>query len=68
MTPIVRGASRGVRETLRYEYKLHARVWLDDEQRKLIEFDNADKLHWNSKGKPWRVTFEDEYKGQPFYL
>jgi DNA modification methylase len=32
---------------------------------KLTKLDEADRLHWNSKGKPWRRTFIDDYKGQP---
>jgi len=32
---------------------------------KLQQFDKDNKLHWNSKGKPNRRVFLDEYKGQP---
>ena len=32
---------------------------------KLLEFDKSDRLHWNSKGKPNRRVFLDEYEGQP---
>ena len=27
--------------------------------------DKEGRLHWNSKGRPNRRVFEDEYKGQP---
>ncbi len=65
-TPITRGASRGLRENLKYEYKGYTPPygWMMS-KKKLIELDESDRLHWNSKGKPWRRTFVDEYKGQP---
>lgn len=65
-SPIVRGASRGLRETLRYEYKGHVPEygWMMSRE-KLIELDKNNRLHWNSKGKPWRRTFVEDYKGQP---
>ena len=66
MTPIVLGASRGIRQNLIYEYKGYTPKygWMMKKET-LIEFDKNDKLHWNSKGKPWRRMFADEYEGQP---
>jgi adenine-specific DNA-methyltransferase len=65
-SPITRGASRGLREGLKYEYKGYTPPygWMMSKE-KLIELDKCDRLHWNSKGKPWRRTFIDEYQGQP---
>lgn len=66
LAPIERNAKLGLRENLRYEYKGYVPKWgwmLSKE--KLIEFDKADKLHWNSLNKPNRRVFIDEYQGQP---
>ena len=65
-SPIVLGASRGIRPNLIYEYKGYTPKygWMMKKET-LIEFDKKDKLHWNSKGKPWRRMFADEYEGQP---
>ena len=65
-SPIVRGASRGLRDGLKYEYKGYTPEygWMMSKE-KLAELDKNDRLHWNSKGKPWRRTFIDEYQGQP---
>jgi DNA modification methylase len=66
LAPIERNAALGVRENLIYEYKGYTpRLgWMMSKER-LMEFDNADRLHWNSKGKPNRRVFLDEYEGQP---
>lgn len=66
LAPIERNAALGIRENLIYEYKGYVpRLGWMMSKEKLIEFDNAGKLHWNSKGKPNRRAFLDEYEGQP---
>ena len=66
LAPIERNAALGIRENLKYEYKGYTPKygWMMSRQ-KLEEFDRQDKLHFNSKGKPNRRVFLDEYKGQP---
>mgnify|MGYP003973350133 FL=1 len=66
IAPIERGASRGMRKNLRYEYKgyMPKYGWMMKKE-SLIEIDNKERLHWTSKGMPRRRMFVDEYKGQP---
>lgn len=66
LAPIERNAALGIRENLIYEYKGYTpRLGWMMSKKKLIEFDESDRLHWNSKGKPNRRVFLDEYQGQP---
>ncbi len=66
LAPIERNAALGVRPNLKYEYKGYTPQygWMMSKA-KLEQFDYENKLHWNSKGKPNRRVFLDEYKGQP---
>jgi DNA modification methylase len=52
--------------SLIYEYKGYnpPNGWMMSRE-KLEKFDAENKLHWNSKGRPNRRVFLDEYKGQP---
>lgn len=52
--------------SLIYEYKGYKppNGWMMSRE-KLEKFDAENKLHWNSKGRPNRRVFLDEYKGQP---
>ena len=66
LAPIERNAKLGLRETLRYEYKGYIPQWgwmvAKDNLEKL---DRASRLHWNSKGRPNRRVFLEDYEGQP---
>lgn len=66
LAPIERNAKLGLRETLRYEYKGYIPQfgWMMSKTN-LEQLDLAERLHWNSKGRPNRRVFEDEYQGQP---
>jgi adenine-specific DNA-methyltransferase len=66
VAPIERNAALGVRPNLRYEYNGYQPQygWMMSKA-KLEQFDKEGRLHWNSKGKPNRRVFLDEYKGQP---
>lgn len=66
LAPIERNAALGMRENLRYEYNgyIPQYGWMMS-RNKLEAFDRENRLHWNSKGKPNRRVFLDEYKGQP---
>lgn len=66
LAPIERNAALGIRENLKYEYNGYVPQygWMMNRE-KLEQFDNEKKLHWNSKGRPNRRVFLDEYKGQP---
>lgn len=66
LAPIERNAALGIRETLRYEYKGYTPQygWMVSKE-KLVQLDNADRLHWNSKGRPNRRVFLEDYQGQP---
>lgn len=66
LAPVERNAKLGMRETMRYEYKgyIPQYGWMMSREN-LIKLDNEDRLHWNSKGRPNRRVFLDEYKGQP---
>ncbi|MBS0646721.1 MAG: site-specific DNA-methyltransferase [Verrucomicrobia bacterium] len=66
LAPIERNAKLGLRETMRYEYKGYKPEWgWMMAEKNLIELDKADRLHWNSKGRPNRRVFLEDYKGQP---
>lgn len=66
LAPIERNAALGIRENLIYEYKGYTpRLGWMMSKEKLLEFDNTNRLHWNSKGKPNRRVFLDDYEGQP---
>ena len=66
LAPIERNKALGMRETLRYEYKgyIPQYGWMVSKV-KLIELDRVDRLHWNSKNRPNRRVFLEDYKGQP---
>lgn len=66
LAPVERNAKLGMRETMRYEYKGYVPQygWMMSKEN-LIKLDDEEKLHWNSKGRPNRRVFLDEYKGQP---
>lgn len=66
LAPIERNEKLGLRENLCYEYKGYMPKWgwmMSKEN--LIRMDQEGRLHWNSKGRPNRRVFEDEYPGQP---
>lgn len=64
--PIERNAALGLRENLRYEYNGYTPQygWMMSLE-KLRAMDERGRLEWNSKGKPVRRVFLDEYEGQP---
>ena len=66
LAPVERNAKLGMRETMRYEYKgyIPQYGWMMSKEN-LVKLDKEDRLHWNSKGRPNRRVFLDEYKGQP---
>lgn len=66
LAPVERNAKLGMRQTLRYTYKGYKPEygWMMSEDN-LQKLDEEGKLHWNSKGRPNRRVFEDEYPGQP---
>ena len=66
VAPIERNAALGIRKNLIYEYKGYTPKygWMVSIE-KLKKMDQEKKIHWNSKGRPNRRVFLDEYKGQP---
>ena len=65
LSPIELAKQQG-RENLKYEYKGYTPEYgWSMNLEKLTQFDKENKLHWNSKGRPNRRIFLDEYKGQP---
>jgi adenine-specific DNA-methyltransferase len=66
LAPVERNKALGDRPPLRYEYRgytpLHGWMMKRD---KLVQLDGAGRLHWNSKGRPNRRVFLDDYAGQP---
>ena len=66
VAPIERNAKLGMRETLRYEYGgyIPKYGWMMSEKN-LKALDANDRLHWNTKGRPNRRVFLEDYKGQP---
>lgn len=66
LAPIERNEKLGLRENLCYEYNGYTPKWGWMMSRENLErMDREGKLHWNSKGRPNRRVFEDEYPGQP---
>ena len=66
LAPIERNKKLGLRETMRYEYNGYIPEWgwmMSKEN--LIKMDKSDRLHWNSKGRPNRRVFLEDYPGQP---
>jgi adenine-specific DNA-methyltransferase len=66
LAPVERNAALGDRPGLRYEYRgyLPRHGWMMRRD-KLEKLDAAGRLHWNSKGRPNRRVFLDDYPGQP---
>lgn len=66
LAPIERNAALGIRPNLKYEYNgyLPEYGWMVSRV-KLERMDAEGKVHWNSRGRPNRRVFLDEYKGQP---
>jgi adenine-specific DNA-methyltransferase len=66
LAPVERNAALGERPGLRYEYNgyLPRHGWMMSRGR-LAALDAAGRLHWNSKGRPCRRVFLDDYPGQP---
>ena len=66
VAPIERNEKLGLRENLCYEYKGYTPKWGWMMSKENLErMDKEGRLHWNSKGRPNRRVFEDEYPGQP---
>ena len=66
LAPVERNAKLGLRETMRYEYKGYVPQWgwmMSKEN--LEKLDQDKRLHWNSKGRPNRRVFLEDYQGQP---
>lgn len=66
LAPVERNAKLGLRETMRYEYKGYVPQWgwmMSKEN--LEKLDQDERLHWNSKGRPNRRVFLEDYQGQP---
>ncbi len=66
LAPIERNKKLGLRETMRYEYKGYIPEWgwmMSKEN--LIKMDKSNRVHWNSKGRPNRRVFLEDYPGQP---
>ena len=66
LAPIERNAALGVRKNLQYLYKGYRPEygWMMSKE-KLEKMDAEGKLHWNTRGRPNRRVFLDEYRGQP---
>lgn len=66
LAPVERNAKLGVRETLRYEYKGYVPEygWMMSREN-LEKLDAKNRLHWNTKGRPNRRVFLEDYQGQP---
>jgi adenine-specific DNA-methyltransferase len=66
LAPVERNAALGDRPALRYEYHGYTprHGWMM-QRVKLEQLDAAGRLHWNSKGRPNRRVFLDDYPGQP---
>jgi adenine-specific DNA-methyltransferase len=66
LAPVERNAALGDRPGLRYEYGGYTprHGWMMSRD-KLERLDAAGRLHWNSKGRPNRRVFLDDYPGQP---
>ena len=58
--------NKGLRKTMRYEYNGYVPKWgWMVAKENLEELDRIERLHWNSKNRPNRRVFLDDYKGQP---
>ena len=66
LAPIERNVALGVRKNLIYEFKGYTPKygWMVSSE-KLKNMNQEKKIHWNTKGRPNRRVFLDEYKGQP---
>jgi adenine-specific DNA-methyltransferase len=66
LAPVERNRALGDRPPLRYEYRGYTprHGWMMRRD-KLEQLDAAGRLHWNSRGRPNRRVFLDEYAGQP---
>jgi adenine-specific DNA-methyltransferase len=66
LAPVERNKALGDRPPLRYEYQGYTPIhgWMMKRD-KLEQLDAAGRLHWNSKGRPNRRVFLDDYVGQP---
>jgi adenine-specific DNA-methyltransferase len=66
LAPIERNKALGDRPPLRYEYGGYTprHGWMM-KRNKLEQLDADGRLHWNSKGRPNRRVFLDDYAGQP---
>jgi adenine-specific DNA-methyltransferase len=66
LAPVERNKALGDRPPLRYEYRGYTprHGWMMKRD-KLEQLDAAGRLHWNSKGRPNRRVFLDDYAGQP---
>ena len=66
LAPVERNAALGDRPGLRYEYRGYTprHGWMM-RRAKLEQLDATGRLHWNSKGRPNRRVFLDDYPGQP---
>jgi adenine-specific DNA-methyltransferase len=66
LAPIERNAKLGLRENLRYEYNGYRPEfgWMMSREN-LEALDAKNRVHWNSKGRPNRRVFLEEYQGQP---
>jgi len=66
LAPIERNEKLGMRETMRYEYNGYIPKWGWMMSRENLEkMDKTNRLHWNSKGRPNRRVFLEDYEGQP---
>lgn len=66
LAPIERNEKLGLRETMRYEYKGYTPKWGWMVSKENLElYDKQDRIHWNSKGRPNRRVFLEDYRGQP---
>jgi len=66
LAPIERNEKLGLRETMRYEYKGYTPRWGWMMSRENLErLDAANRLHWNSRNRPNRRVFLEDYEGQP---
>jgi adenine-specific DNA-methyltransferase len=66
VAPIELNKALGLRENLKYEYRGYTPPygWMMSRE-KLEQMDRENRLHWNSRGKPNRRVFLDDYGGQP---
>ena len=66
LAPIERNAALGVRKNLQYLYNgyMPEYGWMMSKE-KLEKMDAEGKVHWNSRQRPNRRVFLDEYRGQP---